>query len=64
MVAGLHKNFFTGEEGTMINRIPGLSGTRGWILPHLWWGRVDHLLGVHHTLVWNGVLKNSWMLCL
>jgi hypothetical protein len=45
----------------MINRILGLSGTRGWILPHLWWGRVDHLLGVQHTLVWSGVLKNSWM---
>jgi hypothetical protein len=59
MVACLKKNFFAGEEDTAINRIPGLSGTWVWILPHLWWGRVDHLLGVHHTLVWNGVFQNS-----
>jgi hypothetical protein len=55
-VTVLQKNFFTGEEDTAINRMPRLSGTQGCILPLLWWGRVDHLLGIHHTLVWNGVL--------
>jgi hypothetical protein len=60
MTASLQKDFFIGEEDTAINRIPGLSGTRGCILPHLWWGRVDHLLGSHHTSVWNGVLQCGW----
>ena len=30
------------------------------ILSHLWWGRLHLLLGVHHTLVWNGVLQHGW----
>jgi hypothetical protein len=31
-----------------------------WILSHLWWGRMHLLLGVHHPLVWNGVLQHDW----
>jgi hypothetical protein len=48
-------DFFIGEENTAINRIPRLSGTRGCRLPHLWWGRVDHVLGSHDTLMCNRI---------
>jgi hypothetical protein len=60
MVVIFQKNFFTGEEDTTINRILGLSSIQVWIFPHLGWGRVDHLLGVHHTLVWYRVFQNNW----
>jgi hypothetical protein len=30
------------------------------VLSHLWWGRVQLLLGIHHTLVWNRVLQLIW----
>ena len=56
MTVSLQKDFFIGEENIAINRIPRLSGTRGCRLPHLWWGRVDHVLGSHDTLMCNRIL--------
>jgi hypothetical protein len=53
--ASLQKDFFIGEENIAINRIPGLSGTRGCILPYLWWGMLHVLLGVYHTLMWDRI---------
>ena len=55
MTVILQKDFFIGEENIAINRIPRLSGTRGCRLPHLWWGRVDHVLGSYDTLMCNRI---------
>ena len=61
MATCLQKNLFlTGMDYIAIVRIFGLIGTWVLILPHLWWGRVYLLLGIHHTLVWNRVLQNKW----
>jgi hypothetical protein len=64
-IASLQKNlFFAGKEDIVVSQIPELSGGRVLILPHLGWGRVYLLLGIHHTLVWNRILKNGrrWLL--
>jgi hypothetical protein len=52
----LQKDFFlTGEEDGTICGIIGIE-----VLSQLWWGRLRVMLGVHHTLVWNGILQHSW----
>jgi hypothetical protein len=57
----LQKNlFFAIEEDIAISRISRVDGPWVLILPHLWWGRVYLLLGIHHTLVWNRVLQYNW----
>jgi hypothetical protein len=56
MTASLQKDFFIGEENIAINRIYGLSGTQGCILPYLWWGMLHVLLGVYDTLMWDRIL--------
>jgi hypothetical protein len=60
MIARFQKNFFfASEEDIVIHWI-----VKVLIFPHLWQGRMYHLLGIHHTLVWNRVLKNKqeWFL--
>jgi hypothetical protein len=52
--------FFIGKEDVAISRIYRLIGTWVLILPHLGWGRMYFMLGIHHTLVWNRVLQNNW----
>jgi hypothetical protein len=52
----LQKDFFlTGEEDSTICGIVCIE-----VLSQLWWGRLYVLLGVYHTLVWNGVLQHGW----
>jgi hypothetical protein len=48
----LQKDFFLpSEKDCMICWIVWIE-----VLSQLWWGRLYLLLGVHHTLVWNGIL--------
>jgi hypothetical protein len=55
----LQKDFFlTGEEDSTICGIVWIE-----ILSQLWWGRLCVLLGVYHTLVWNGILQYGWGGC-
>jgi hypothetical protein len=58
--ACLQKNFFfSSEEDIVIRRIPKVL-----ILSHLCGGRMNLLLDIHHTLVWNRVLQHicGWLL--
>jgi hypothetical protein len=43
----------------VIGRISRFIGTWVLILPHFGWVMVYLMLGIHHTLVWNGVFKND-----
>jgi hypothetical protein len=57
----LKKNlFFVGEEEIVIDQISRVYRPWVLILPHLGWGRVYPLLGIHHTLVWNRVFQHDW----
>jgi hypothetical protein len=48
----LQKNFFlTSKEDSVICEIVEM-----WILSHLWWGKLHIMLGVHNSLMRNGVL--------
>ena len=54
----LKKNlFFASKEDVVIDYISRLNGTSILIFPYLGWSKVYLLLGIHHTLVWNRVLK-------
>jgi hypothetical protein len=49
----LQKDFFLiGEEDGTICGIVGIE-----VLSQMWWGRLCVLLGVYHTLVWNGIMQ-------
>jgi hypothetical protein len=52
------------EEDIVIGQISRVHGYSILILPHLGWGRVYLMLGIHHTFVWNRVFQHGrgWLL--
>jgi hypothetical protein len=55
MTTCLQKDLFlTGEEDSMICEIVWIE-----VFSQLRWGRLRVMLGVHHTLVWDGVLQHG-----
>jgi hypothetical protein len=56
MTTCLQKDFFlTGEEDSTICGFVWID-----VLSQLWRGRLRVLLGVHHTLVQNGIMQHDW----
>jgi len=53
---------FSGEENSMICRVPRLILTWVRILPHKLWGRASVLMSIYCSLMWYWVLKNPWLL--